>query len=472
MYNDGLFSSLDSDFYDNLQRVEQMLKFNKSQYFDVDDFVQVVNYLIGKNIGKAQKVIEIGLKQHPNSMELYLKKSIVLILNGKYSSSESILKKIVKIEPLNYYAYLYYSLIAVTRNNKADALKYVEKTLVLNNNNNDENIDILYSFAELLMSTDKYRYALFYLQFVLKINKKYDDVYFDISDCYVGLNDIENAIKFLKKHIDNKPYDEFAWSSLGQLYEDLSQYKMAVDAYEFALAIVPSSVGYKVVLGRMNYNLGNYQIAIDYLEDIVGNVDVIIGAEVNLLLGQCYQELKINDNAIFHYEKIFQYDSESSEAWYGISEINYFEENFDTAIFYIRKAISLDPLNDTYWNRFGIILRETNQINYAIKAFNIVIDLDEGNYDAYLNLNECYFELKEFEKLSGIAKKSIEIFNLAEFYFFFALANFEMGNYKVALEFLEKGIIYDMAEFQNFIDFYPKVLVFDNVKELINRLRH
>ena len=75
-----------------------MLKTNSVFYYDSTEFIDISHYYIDEaNYKLASKAIKMGLKQHPNNIDLMLLNSELLIFNSKYEDASKILNYIQKI---------------------------------------------------------------------------------------------------------------------------------------------------------------------------------------------------------------------------------------------------------------------------------------------------------------------------------------------------------------------------------------
>ena len=67
--------ALDSNEYPDksISKFESMLKTDDVYFFDAEDFEEIIHhYLNNGKISLGKKAIQIGLEQHPNSLELKL----------------------------------------------------------------------------------------------------------------------------------------------------------------------------------------------------------------------------------------------------------------------------------------------------------------------------------------------------------------------------------------------------------------
>ena len=96
--------ALESNEYPDrsISKFESMLKTDDVYFFDAEDFEEIIHhYLNNGKISLGKKAIQIGLEQHPNSMELKLLQVEVLAFEDKFEAAETLLDEIQNINAAN-----------------------------------------------------------------------------------------------------------------------------------------------------------------------------------------------------------------------------------------------------------------------------------------------------------------------------------------------------------------------------------
>ena len=84
----------------SIQRYEEMLRKHDEYFFDVDAFLNIIDYYIEKNDPvKALQVVDFAQQQHTYSVEFLLRKAQLLAMVEKYSEALLILEDAEKITP-------------------------------------------------------------------------------------------------------------------------------------------------------------------------------------------------------------------------------------------------------------------------------------------------------------------------------------------------------------------------------------
>ena len=101
--------ALESNEYPDksINKFESMLKTDDVYFFDAEDFEEIIHYYLNNGkISLGKKAIQIGLQQHPNSLELKLLQVEVLAFEDKFDAAETLLDEIQNINVTNEEIYI------------------------------------------------------------------------------------------------------------------------------------------------------------------------------------------------------------------------------------------------------------------------------------------------------------------------------------------------------------------------------
>ena len=83
-----------------IERYEEMIRNKDAYFFDVDAFLNIIDFYIERNDAKiALQVIEFARDQHPASVEFLLREAQILAMIERFNSALEILEKAEKITP-------------------------------------------------------------------------------------------------------------------------------------------------------------------------------------------------------------------------------------------------------------------------------------------------------------------------------------------------------------------------------------
>jgi len=129
-------------------------------------------------------------------------------------------------------------------------------------------------------------------------------------------------------------------------------------------------------------------------------------------LASVYEKIGKIDKSIETYKKTIEVDPEYQKAFYGLAGVYFVnKKDFQKALSFADKAISIDPDYVKAIELAGRALVELKEFDKAIPYFNRVLELDKKN-DYYLspyNLAFIYNNKKEYEQALKYAEQSLEM---------------------------------------------------------------
>lgn len=118
------------------------------------------------------------------------------------------------------------------------------------------------------------------------------------------------------------------------------------------------------------------------------------------------------------------------------------QQQFDDAIFYIKKAVALKPCAYFYVN-LGTAYSDKEDYQNAIECFKKALEYNKEDYDAWFNLGFCYKQLKDYEKAIQAYQSAIAIKpNQADAYFNIGNIYEHQNETAIALEYYKKALEY------------------------------
>jgi len=152
---------------------------------------------------------------------------------GHFHKAKRLLLKVLSVEPDNYDALYNLAGIYNKLNENDHAYRLLKKALSLNSND-----PLLYNnLAYVCSKLGRYRKAVDYYRAALKINPYDKIILYNLACCLYDKGDWEDARITLEKLVSLDRNDEKVWTLLGNVYEQLSRFKKAVDCYNQSLGL-------------------------------------------------------------------------------------------------------------------------------------------------------------------------------------------------------------------------------------------
>src|ERR1043165_2957217 len=170
-----------SQIKNSIERYEEMLRNKDAYFFDVDAFLNIVDFYIEKNDPvKALQVIEFAKQQHPASVEFLLREAQLLSMVEKHNEALIILANAEKLSPTDPDIYMIRGSIYSQQQKFELAIENFNQAIPL-----ASELDMLYlNIAYVYESWGDYDMAIRYLKLCLEDNAENEIALYEIAFCF------------------------------------------------------------------------------------------------------------------------------------------------------------------------------------------------------------------------------------------------------------------------------------------------
>jgi len=205
---------------------------------------------------------------------------------------------------------------------------------------------------------------------------------------FLRQNQVDSAIVYARKAIEENPDDPAGYDFLGTAYEMAGEHQQAIEAFSKAADLNRGDAFARTHLGYNYYQLGELErAAIQYT--IALDIDSTI-VDAYLYLGNVSRDLGRHGQALDVFERGYQYASD----------------------------------NVVFLNSYAIVLRESGSEEKAIEILERAVELDRQYLPAHTNLANMYFQGGQPVRAEAMYKRALEIdpddiqtnLNLAQLY--------------------------------------------------------
>lgn len=376
------------DFPDGLiERAEKFLSDRLSEvYFDVDELELLVDHYISqRRDSDAFALLEYGLKLHPNSSELLVKKAKLLLLQGDIGKA-SVLLDTLSVD--DYEVTMLKMEALVKLNRLSEAVELAEN--LLKNEEDTEMCSTCLDISSIFIEQDHYDLALSYL----KVGKQYCsnniELLSELAFCLEKVGDVDKAIDVYNDIIDIDPYYADAWFNLAQVFLGQNRYRQALHAYEMCLTIDDSDSLVWLQKGHAHFSLDEFHEAIECYEHCLK--DTKDNWQLYLFLAECYDKLGDCDMAIRYNRKVLEAQPSNYDALIALGCCLMEKKQLDEAQDLLSAAVKLRPQASEAWFNMGEVLNFKNQPADAVSYYMRAIELDPKNIDAMIALATTYID--------------------------------------------------------------------------------
>ncbi|WP_299715086.1 tetratricopeptide repeat protein [uncultured Tenacibaculum sp.] len=440
-----------------------MLKTNEVYFFDTSEFENIIEHYL--NVGKhslAKKALQLGLEQHPESINLKLLNVEILVFDNEIEKAVKLLADIEAIEPHNDEVFLQKATILSKHKKHKEAIEVLKQSLDFV----EDPVDVWAMLGMEYLYLDDYENARFNFAKCIDVDfEDYSSLY-NIIYCFEMEENFEESINYLKAYIDKNPYSEVAWHQLGKQYYELNMFDKALKAFEYAVLIDETFIGGYLEKAKTLENLGRYQEAIENYIVTLELDDPT--AYVYIRVGECYDKLKDKQTAVEYFKKAVYEDPLLDRGWLLLTDAYFEQGNYHKAVYYVNKALQIDDSNPMYWRKYAQINIKLNFYQEAVKAFQTCINLGDIDIEVYIAIADVLLFLGEFDDALNILLKAKKVYkDFAEIeYRLFGL--FKINNKEeYAFNHLKKGLEINFNHHKVIKDLFPSIFNEDEFQNFI-----
>ena len=388
-----------------IAKFESMLKTDDVYFFDSEDFEDIIHhYLNNGKISLAKKAIKIGLRQHPDSIELKLLDVEVLVFENNLDVAECLLDQLQLLDATNEEIYIQRANIYSKKDNHEAAVALLQKALGLARDSYD--IYSLLGMEYLFM--DNFELAKQNFMKCVEFDQHDYSSLYNVVYCFEFLEDHEGAIKYLNDYLERSPYSQVAWHQLGKQYLTKELLEEALAAFDFAIISDDEFIGAYFEKGKVLEKMGRFNEAIANYETTIKIEDPT--SHAYLRIGKCHEKLLNDDLAKYYYYQTVHEDPLLDKGWLAITEFYCRKKNFERALYYINKAINIDGENPLYWRKCAGIHKALQNLDEADFAFKQSVELGNYEMDTWLNWADVVYQGEDLDSAIQILIQGFEFY--------------------------------------------------------------
>lgn len=289
-----------------------------------EEYEYIIDYFIGQD-DEAQvlKASTLAFEKHPYSSALLVKYADSLLVNSDVDKAVEILEEYENSFAGNIDIYFLLCKAFVKKGEFGRAREYFSQALEIDARPTDFT-DLICSIAQDCIDADHYREALYYLMEADAIAPLFFEYYNDVAFCYERLEELDKALEYYNKYLDEDPFNDNVWFNIGTVYAKRKDFDKAIEAFEYSLALNESNSSSLYNIAVVFLNLERYRESVDFFRRFMleepGSVAGIVG------MADAYLGLNDFTEAKKQFRQALLIDRECVDARLGIECIDAIEE--------------------------------------------------------------------------------------------------------------------------------------------------
>ncbi|MBL1221548.1 tetratricopeptide repeat protein [Chryseobacterium sp. L7] len=442
-----------------VKKFEEMMENNDEFYFDTEELEDIIVYYLELgDFNYADNAVNYGLKLHPNSLDIKIKRLEILLEWEDYNTAKELIDELKGSSMENTDFLVCYAKYYSNLGNPRKAIDICKKALELKEEEN-----FLHNFIadEFVNLGDPFN-ALKHYRKALKEDPTDEYSLENCMICFSDLNKSDEAIAFLNEYLDEFAYSETAWFEYGQFYFNRKNFEEAIKGYDYLLAINSSSVGVYANKAACYEALGQYQKAVEVYEEMLELE--YTKAFTFYKIGLCYKAQKQSIMALNAFQKSLR---EDPQFYLAMMEQSYLYEEMGgmkEALHFAKEATQLNDSNLDYQKRLAFLFIDSGKFEESLACLKKLVDAEPSRFYNWYAYSEVLMLLGEYEEAVTILDKAIKVHDRAELYYQLSNCYFNLRNPDKGTESLQKALSIDSSLATDMQKKYP--FIKDEVKKV------
>jgi len=390
-----------------------------------------------KSLAAFLKVIELN---DQDATALYYVASLSILMD-KTEDAITYSKKVLEFRPDFYDAYKILFTIYLKNKRYKEILELNEEFQNKNIETPDDSIHTI--LATTFMVHKKYKEAISSLKVALKISPDKPQLHNNLGVCYMSLGDYDSALNSFQTSLSLNDQTPLTYTDLGTVLQLKGEYLKALEAFNKALELEPESFMNLLNVANISNLLRRYDLTINAYEKLltlnpnlkdirnsligayiknnqpekaINMIDVALETNpknVPLLFrkAKIFTMLEDFNAAQKIYEQIISFKKNSPSVYHSYALLHIKMGNYDKALQYLNKSVTLDDKNPSVHKDFGVIYLMRNQVEYAKEEFDLAVKLGDMDNEILKECADFYYSISDFEKADELYKKSLALEN-------------------------------------------------------------
>jgi len=332
-----------------------------------------------------------------------LGQAIAAFQSDNTQSAETILKRLLQVDPKNIPALHIFGLIRASQDNHLEAIKFLKKAAALE----PSDPSIQYNLAKALSSTGNEKEALIHHQRAVKLMPQNPEAWLNYGKSLLALHRFEDAVDIFNKALQ-----------INVLYPDALLNKAiairGLKKEDEALSLIEQALSHNAAFYEGWLNKAISLKALNRTEEALSCFDRAIKIRPEkkdawIAVGDALLDLYRLKEALACYEKVIELDPKSAEGHLKRGITLQKVGNLSEALMCYESSIELSPADVNAYSCKSLVLIELKQFDDALACINKRIALNPTDSDAYIDCGSVLESLNRYPEAKGSFQTALKI---------------------------------------------------------------
>lgn len=390
-----------------LQRYLSGRQEGKEPYFDADQIDELLNsFDESEDYTYYDEVLALGLKLHPGNIDLQVRQCRQYVYNQDYESALALIDNIAETDNQDLDMLRLECYCSLSQYEKV--VEFIEGMIAVRS---DYLESVFEYIAPILNDLEMHKEARDFIDRGRVLFP--DNIILKDELCYTleTEGDIEQAIRICNELIDQNPYSNDYWFTLGRLYSMIAEYDKAIEAFDFALTCDDSDVELKLLKAYCLYMNESYEKAIEVYNEIKEADDTTL--RIKPFMADCYIKLENYQGGYELLKDLIEEGATDYEASAYISFVRCCLETDHTSdgMKALKKAARLFPDNVNILSLLAQASLESGDEVQALDATHKLFDVLETRTESSKEDCDHLFQTAQYLYEQGEIEKALKYYN-------------------------------------------------------------
>lgn len=289
---------------------------------------------------------------------------------------------------------------AILENSK-EASPYLSKL-----NSDDKDLLIGKNF----LKTHQTDSAIFYLENAVNVQQINAEASYFLGNAYFEKNDFEKAYQNFSTAKSNGFVTDNLNKKIGVCAYFYGNFLEAAVALEDAKTTLGSDIQLNNYLGMSYFNIARKDLAIETLRNtIYKNPNEISIAELAVNLSLIFDDLRENDSAVFYLKKALEIDPNRVDALYFLGNKFYDLKMYKQSQYYFEKLLNINPNYEKAYKQLANAYYLDNVYDKAIEKYRQSTFFDKKPAEELNFIGVCYLQNNDLVKAKSYFEEALKV---------------------------------------------------------------
>jgi tetratricopeptide (TPR) repeat protein len=430
------------------------------------DFLSILDhYEQENNLENALTIINQALAQFKESGLLHLRKARILLYVKDIDKAFESLERAeifgqpnLEISLLRVRAYCY--------REEYEVAKDMLNQLKIQHFHIPENISEVYTMeAFLFEKQEQYDQMFDALKEAILENPKNKEALGRVYFCVELSQKFHESVALHKQILDLDSYAFMAWFNLAHAYYALGEYKLALEAFDYAIVINEEFELAYLDCAELCYSLHIWDKALAHYQKLLELLEP--DEELLCRIGECYQKLGDYEHAKIYLYRALAMSPKYAKVYYLIGLCYSQEGIWESSLHFFKQAVKLNPDRDDY---LAALAKNQVMLGFpqrAIPLYKKATELGPEISTYWTELAQIYIERKKISQALELLDEALENTYDASLFYCQAACHFIRKDKSLALDTLREGLLEDYPMHHLLFELCPELREDADVKGIL-----